>query len=316
MKIDEIESIEYIGNHEECLYDIGMEESPHTFFANGILVHNSAYLSNKPLLDSLKITDEKVCKENTISLAKESVGVVNKFYDSLMFKVFNCKTHCIKTAGETIGRTGIWLKKKRYCIHKIYDLEKEKDVDKFHIKGLDVVRSSFPTDFKKFMNTFIDKLLRNHSKEEIDNDVLNFKLSLKDIPIENIAKNSSVKEISKFEKARISENSFAKGTPAHVKAAIGFNDYIKSHGIKKIPKISDGEKIKWVYLKNNSMRIETLAFRGHNDPVEILEFIKNNIDRNMMFEHELQNKLELFYTSLKWDFPNENDVTLKNFFEF
>lgn len=315
MKKDKVLSVELLEDEECEMYDVGMENTPHTFFANDILVHNSAYLSNKPLLDAKNITDEEEQKIHTIKVAHESVDELNKFYDILMFKVFNCDKHVLQISGETIGKTAIWVRKKRYCIYKVYDLEKEKDVEKLHIKGLDVVRSSFPKAFQEFMSKFLNDLLKGKTKNQLDNDILNFKKSIETIDIESLAKNSSIKNISKYDKMR-KGLVIAKGTPAHVKSALKFNDMLKTLNINSVGKIQNGEKIKWVYLKNNKYNLDSLAFRGYEDPVEIMDLISSYVDRNKLFDSELKNKLMDFYKALKWEFPNENEVVAKQFFEF
>ena len=43
-------------------------------------------------------------------------------------------------------------------------------------------------------------------------------------------------------------------------------------------KIRSSEKIKWVYLKPNSLNIKQIAFKGYDDPPEIMEFIQKNVD--------------------------------------
>ena len=42
-KIQEITEIEDLGYIEDDFFDVGMIDTPHTFFANDILVHNSVY---------------------------------------------------------------------------------------------------------------------------------------------------------------------------------------------------------------------------------------------------------------------------------
>ena len=79
--------------------------------------------------------------------------------------------------------------------------------------------------------------------------------------------------------------------------------------------ISDGDKIKWTYLKPNRLGIETLALLGFNDPPEIYAIVKENIDYTGIFEASLENKLNDFFVALNWgSVPKSNNA--KNFFEF
>jgi len=62
----------------------------------------------------------------------------------------------------------------------------------------------------------------------------------------------------------------------------------------------NGDKMKWVYLKQNPLGLDTIAFKGADDPEVIETFIKNYIDYDKIFEHEMQNKLDDFYKALGW----------------
>jgi len=329
---DEIESVEYIGDDETYMYDVGMYDTPHTFFANDILVHNSVYLSNQPLISVMKIEDDEKCKQLTIKTNEYLVDVMNKYYDELMVDMFNCKSHEIKISGETIGRRAIWIAKKRYAIHKVYDLEKHKDVHKFHIKGLDVVRSSFPSKFKNFMlnedemTGIIADFLFDVDKSVVDEKILTFKREVGSYPVEEIAKNTSIKELSKYEKycGGLAMGQFPKkvihnGNPlpytAHAKASLNFNSFLKHHNLQeKCENIFDGEKIKYVYLKPNEYALEEIAFRGYHDPEILMDFIIKYADGQGLYEKELANKLDDFYHALNWDYPSESDKVLDAFF--
>jgi hypothetical protein len=63
------------------------------------------------------------------------------------------------------------------------------------------------------------------------------------------------------------------------------------------------------------MRIEGLAIKGYNDPPQIIEFIKSNIDTDALFNNELRNKLEDFYKALNWgNIPTEVNQLADEFF--
>ena len=295
---------------------------------------DSTYMSNNKLVTQLGIheNDEK-CKQLTIKVANNIVDVVNDYYDTLMSTAFNVSNHCIQTSGETIGRTGIWIIKKRYCIHKVYDLEKNVDVDKFHIKGLDVVRSSFPKKFRELMLDSVTKtgiiadFLLDAPKAVVDKKILDFRHQLHEFPVDEVARNTSVKNITKFEKLvstlvlgqfpKIFKNDKGRtiGFPAHIKSAINFNKLIQLLGLTKIvEQISNGEKIKYVYLKPNQYGIEVLAFRGYHDPQPIVDFISTYYDGLALYERELRTKIDDFYDAMKWQPASESDEIVARYF--
>ena len=79
--------------------------------------------------------------------------------------------------------------------------------------------------------------------------------------------------------------------------------------------ISNGEKIKWAYLKNNPYGFDSIALRGYADPPEIVEFVEKYIDRDKIFNQELKGKLDDFFAAMNWDKLPENN-NMGKFFSF
>src|SRR6056300_1636277 len=121
-------------------------------------------------------------------------------------------------------------------------------------------------------------------------------------PTSEIAKNSAVKNLKKYmPKGKRERFSMMKGTPAHVKAAILYNDCLKHFEAPfKYEPMKNGDKVKWVYLKNNPLGLDGLAFTGYSDPPEIEKFISTYIDHTKLFERELSGKLQIFFTAVGW----------------
>ena len=160
-------------------------------------------------------------------------------------------------------------------------------------------------------------------KETIDKNILDFKENIKNLNVVDIAKNTSVKFQSQ-DKTKVYDNNkripfkFVSGTPAQAKAALAYNDLlVKWNLVKSVPKILHGQKIKWVYMKQNEYGIEGLAMKADGtDPDQIMDFIIKYIDREAMYEQELKSKLIDFYKVLNWDYPSENDAKASEFFGF
>ena len=126
-----------------------------------------------------------------------------------------------------------------------------------------------------------------------------------------------VKGIGKYQ-IKDDDNPFAtykKGTPVHVKAAINYNSLLEHwYEGRKYTKISNGEKIKWVYLKENEFGFETIAYKGYEDPPQILDMIKNYIDHNKMFEQAMSKKIGMFYKALNWGGVEDVTTSMNRFF--
>jgi len=190
------------------------------------------------------------------------------------------------------------------------------------VKGLDIVRSSFPPAFRKLMTDVLQGILSNRDKEELDDMICSFKRDMKQLPLDEISLPTGVKNLGKFaDKRRVGGvygkkgvfTPMHKGTPVHVKAAWVYNDLLKHYKLENVEKIKNSEKIKWVYLKQNPLSITQIAFKGYDDPPEIMEYIEKYVDHNKLFNKGLQKKIDMFYDSMEWTLIDKQN-TLDRFF--
>ena len=286
---------------------------------------DSIYMMAEPLVKhrypDYKNFDEKRMAQEVNTIAEETQTFLNKFYDLLAERFFCIpkEKHRFEIKKEYISKAGFWVAKKRYAQWMI--LKNGIPCDKLDVKGLDVVRSSFPKAFQKFMSTMLKDILMGKNNEYIDDTLLKFKKSLPELPVNTIAKGGAIKELSKYDNGRWEKGKpvaeFEKGTPAHVKAGIAYNRLLKFFNCPyKHEPIRDGDKVKWVYLRQNPLGLEGLAFKDYNDPKEVMEFIETYIDRDEIYKSELENKLDDFYNALKWEKASEGAQTAKKFFAF
>jgi DNA polymerase elongation subunit (family B) len=280
---------------------------------------DSVFFSAVPLLDH-RHKDWKSMPDSEVAvlvdgIAGEVQDYLNKFYDILCDKFFNVQNHRLEIKKEYVARAGIWIAKKRYAQWIISN--NGIATDKLDVKGLDVKRSSFPKAFQECMGTVLIDILRSKPEEEITAFILAFKKSMMERPVSEIAKNSAVKHLSKYLPKKRQLFQLEKGVPAHVKAAILYNDCLKHFNAPfKYSPMKDGDKIKWVYLKNNPLGIDGLGFTGYEDPKEIVDFIATYVDHNRIFEAELKGKLQDFYNALSWGEVMSEQKTAEKFFSF
>jgi len=283
---------------------------------------DSVFFSAVPLMDK-RIPNWKENDQETIAgfvdtIAGEMQDYLNDFYDILSTKIFNVDKdkHRLEIKKEYVAKAGLWIAKKRYAQWIISD--NGVPVDKLDVKGLDVKRSSFPKAFQDCMGTVLIDILRGKTEDEISDYVLDFKKSMVNKDIKDIAKNSAVKNLSKYlPKGKRQLFQFMKGTPAHVKAAISYNDCLKHFNSPfKYEPMRNGDKVKWVYLKDNPLGLDGLAFTGYQDPPEINKFINTYIDHNKIFERELKGKLQDFFDAIGWGDVVSEQRTAEKFFNF
>jgi DNA polymerase elongation subunit (family B) len=286
---------------------------------------DSCFASALPIIKHkmphIDLNDEKQMTEAILQVCGEAQKHVNDTFNIMADRMFNVQKHRFDAKQEVIAKTSFWLAKKRYAQFIINKGGIE--CDELEVKGIDVVRTSFPIRFRKFMEQFLQDVLRKVPKEHIDDTILKFKENMPSYPVIEIAKNTSVKFVSQDKVNDYNPKSrqpfqMIKGAPAQVKAGCYYNDLLKLWGLNKdIPEIFHGQKIKWVYLKQNQYGIECIAMKADGtDPQRIMEFIEQYVDREAMYEQELKSKLIDFYNVLSWDYPNETDVKLGEFFSF
>jgi DNA polymerase elongation subunit (family B) len=286
---------------------------------------DSCFASALPIIKKnmpdIDLNDEKSMTEAILKVTGDVQSFVNKFYDVMAKRYFNIEKHRFDAKQEVIAKTSFWLAKKRYAQFIVNKAGIE--CDEMEVKGIDVVRTSFPIRFRKFMQKFLDDMLRKLPKEQIDISILEFKDKMPTYPVIEIAKNTSVKFKSQSGETDYNPKTrhpfqFMDGTPAQAKAALAYNDLLKIWKLDKdVPPIFHGQKIKWVYLKQNEYGIEGIAMKADGtDPDRVIAFIEQYVDRNAMYEQELKGKLLDFYNVLNWSYPNETDVKLEEFFSF
>jgi len=281
---------------------------------------DSIFVTTVPMMDlryqdwSTGTADEIAVKVN--EFASEMQDYLNDFYDILAPRVFNVPVdkHRLEIKKEYVAKSGIWIAKKRYAQWIISD--NGVPVDKLDVKGLDVVRSSFPKAFGELMSTVLITILRSGTQSELRDMIMEFKHSMTTLDINDVSKNSSVKGLSKY-KSDLGLFRTKKGATAHGKAAVVYNDMLVHYKTAyKYSPIKNGDKIKWAYVKNNPLGVEAVAFKGYQDPVEITDFIKTYIDYDKIFERELHKKLQDFYDALGWGQVVNEQKKAAAFFSF
>jgi len=294
---------------------------------------DSNYFSAKPIIDLMESKMNKtMTKQEKIDVTYKTSQVVEKYindsWDAFAKHFLNSDTHFLNIKQEYVAESGLWIAKKRYAqkiisekgilISQMTNGAKEWKLD---VKGMDVVRSNFPKAFREFMSGILIDILNISPQKQIDDKVLAFREEMKSKPMFDIMFPTGVKELKKYKvktKKSDKSNMFGdrvKGTPAHTKSALNYNDLMLYYKITSSQPILDGEKIKWTYLKANPFGLDSCAVKGFDDPKEIIDFITQYIDYDRIFTASLENKLQGFYDALRYGRIPKND-NMADFFSF
>jgi len=279
---------------------------------------DSVFYSATPLIKKrytdLDMSSDTQMTKVILNIADEVQSYLNRGYDYFAKKFCNLDKHRFDIKQEVIAKSGLFVTKKRYGLKIVNDNGKK--VNKMLVKGLDTVRSSFPDAMRVMLNKLLEDILMNVPKKELDKFIINFKNSMKLMDFNKIAIPISVKGLHKY---RNKEGSLFKShylrTPVHVKSALYYNDFLKYKKIsRQYSGIHNGDKIKWVYLKQNPLGIETIAYKGHEDPLEVLDFIREYIHPDKIYTKALYKKIMRLYKSMKWSEPTDASKTIERFF--
>ena len=270
---------------------------------------DSIYMHAEPLLryrheDFDKMTAEE--KDDALEkIAMEYENVVTKSYDKLAKDVFRADEHRLEMKTECVIRSAYFRATRRYAQW----ITKQEGIvnETLDVKGLEFKKANFPPVLGRFFKKALVDVLKGATQAEIDDRLKIFKKQILDgsIPLTELGNPQAVKKLKKYtaRKARAGEmfSVMEKGAPAAVKATVVYNDLLRFWGLhKKHASIAQGDKVKWIYLKQNPYQVDAIAFLEWDLPEKMRTFIEQYADRKKIFESILLNKLEGFYNDLGW----------------
>ena len=270
---------------------------------------DSNYFNAEPLLLKLYPNFEELQAEEKDDIlekvAMKYQDVINEDYDRLAKECFNVTEHRLEMKTECVIRSAYFRATRRYAqwITKQEGIAKES----LDIKGLEFMKANFPPILGSFFNDILQQVLKGEEKASILDQIKVFKKQILDgtIPLTKLGNPSAVKKLEKYsgKNARAGEmfTEILKGAPAPVRATIRYNDLLRLWQLdKKYNLITQADKVKWIYLKDNPYKIEALAFFDYEMPEKVNDFLNAYADRQKVFNSILLNKLEGFFIDLQW----------------
>lgn len=279
---------------------------------------DSTFLLAAPLIKKMypgiNTNDNVLMSDKILEVAAMMMKYLNESYDMYATHFHNVDSHRFVIKQEFIARSGLWVAKKRYA-QLIINEEGHMIEPRLDVKGIDVVRSSFPKAFRKLMAEVLWDILNFADKQAVTTKIVDFREFMKTLPYKDVMTPTSVKNITKWTVRDGYIGERISGTPIHVKSALNYNDLLKINKIESIPPVQDGDKILWTRIRQNEFGMETIAITDNDDPQFILDMIVKYIDYKAIFESLLEKKLQDFYNALDWgQIPESNN--LNKFFSF
>ena len=188
-------NIDILNPTKNWVYDIQMKDNPHTFFCNGVLVHNSIFLRVETEPENLKGWLNNFNNNQLMNLIKESNPYINPDY--FQYNLEHQKDLDYLYLGD---------RKKRY-----YSIQKNGEK---YIHGLNIIKKDTP----KFIKKLLDDICQESVKETLSLKFLEEVFeSLKTANYEDIAVHKSFSKKFQY---------YNKTMPQHVAGALFANKYL------------------------------------------------------------------------------------------
>jgi DNA polymerase elongation subunit (family B) len=175
------------------------------------------------------------------------------------------------------------------------------------VMGLEIVRSSTPSVVRDSLKESV-RLCLTSDEKTLHRYIEETKKDFMTKSVEDIAFPRGCNNIAKYTDV---SNIYAKGTPIHVRGGLLYNHYLIERGLaKKYEKIQEGDKVKFVYLKEpNIIRENCISFIG-TLPKEF--DLHKYVDKELIFDKAFLEPLKTIVKTLGWKTEPEN--TLEDLF--
>jgi len=270
---------------------------------------DSIYLNLGGLVD--KYIPDKSNKLRTIrTLDKFCEDRIQPFIDKTYAELadyVNAYAQKMVMKREALADKGIWTAKKRYMLNVYNNEGVEYAKPKLKIMGLEAIKSSTPAACRAKIKESFEVIL-GKDQESLIKFIEDFREEFKTLPVEQIA---FPRGVNGMEKYGDNKSIYGMKTPIHVKGSLIFNHFLIEKGLtKKYQQIKEGEKIKFIYLKEpNPLQCAVISFLS-SIPKEF--DLEQYLDYDTMFEKSFLEPLKTVLDCINW--KSEKSNSLEDFF--
>ena len=260
---------------------------------------NSVFKDTSNTAAIIKFMD-RVCEEKIQPF-------INSSYEELKAYV-NAYSQKMVMKREALADKAIWIAKKRYIMNVHNNEGVQYNQPKLKIMGIEAIKSSTPAACRSNIIKALNIILGS-SESELQKFIAEFKTEFKKLPAEDIAFPRGVNGLTTYSDKK---ELYKKGTPIHVKGSLIFNHFLDKMGLeKKYERIQEGEKIKFIYLKEpNNFHSPVISFSS-SVPKEFK--LENIIDYETQFNKSFVEPLNLILEKINWKAEKTN--SLEDFFK-
>lgn len=208
-------------------------------------------------------------------------------------QTLNCPKQKIAMKRESIADASLFIAKKNYLVNVLDEEGVRLAKPKLKVKGIEAVRSSTPTICRERIKDAI-KIIFNEDEAALIKFIEGFKKEFEKLPVKEIAFPRGLTDYDSW----VKEGKPMKGTPIHVKAAWFYNQLLKKHSMNDIVPVREGDKMKFVYMKEpNPIQNNAMGFLDDLPP----EFgLHKYIDFDTQFEKSFLGSVKRIVEPLGW----------------
>jgi len=271
---------------------------------------DSIYLNMGPLVDTIFKGREKTTQGIVSFLDKVCQVELEKYIESCYEELatyVNAYDQKMQMKRENIAERGIWTAKKRYILNVWNSEGVQYNEPKLKMMGIEAVKSSTPAPCRQMIKDGL-KLMMSGSEDDVINFIDKCRSEFRSLPPESIAFPRTASDVRKYHSH---SDIYVKGTPIHIRGALLFNHYVKENKLtNKYSLISNGEKIKFLYLKKPNIIQENIISFIQDFPRELN--LDKYIDYDLQFEKSFVEPLKSILDAIGWSV--EKTVNLESFF--
>jgi len=268
---------------------------------------DSLYVTLDSLVQKVGLTDTDKIIEFMDKVCKGKIqDVIDKCYDE-MAEYVNAFEQKMIMKREVLAEVGIWTGKKHYILNVHNSEGVQYDEPKLKIMGIEAIKSSTPEPCRNALKEAL-KIMMNGTEEDVINYIETFKTKFKTLPTEEVSFPRSVKGLAKYHDAA---SIYQKSTPIHVKGSLIYNKILQNKRLtRKYPKIQEGEKIKFAYLKEPNPTGDTVIAMLNALPDEFE--LKPYIDYEKQFSKAFLDPIIGILNVIGWE--HERKTNIMDFF--
>ena len=292
---------------------------------------DSVYFTAAPALPK----DSELDLDSAVALYDHISDTVSDGFPDFLKKEFNVPLEngrVLKAGREVVGRSGLFITKKRYAI-KCLDIEGyQPEGGKLKIMGMEIKRSDTPEFVQNFLEEVLDDALSGVDEKTVVTKIKDFKKYFQNLDpwkkgmpkrvnnltnyTEKLKNTRKTENMKLFKLEALKEESGSNMIPGHVRASINWNDLKTAFSDNYSMTIMDGMKVIVCRLKNNPMGYSSIAYP--TDELNLPQWFKDlPFDNEGMEEAVLDKKIENVLGQMGWDLAQtkESEV-LQEFFDF